>query len=93
MERDFDYIEYNNGMPIKARKDKINDDNTVFDADDFARSWGFDTFMDYLSSDYGLDFISEWKRDNPGIPVIGRYGSNALLEVCDEEFNKYIFNQ
>ena len=37
----------------------------------------------FLGTDKGLDFISEWKKENPNKPVFGDRESGALFEKAN----------
>ena len=67
------------GQPVRISRNKITGEISI-SADDCARILGFDNLNDLLSTDKGLDAISNWKRDNPGKPVFGECGSNAMFQ-------------
>ena len=48
---------------------------------------GYNGIIDLLSSDYGLDVVSDWKKDNPDKPVIGGTGSGSLVEQTTRQYN------
>lgn len=77
------YVSYFEGKPIHFIKNKATG-QIFIDADDVTRALGeADSFIDYLSTDKGLDFVGEWMREHPNEPFIGgavieRKGDNII---------------
>ena len=65
------YIDYFQDNPIRIRQNKFTNE-VMFDANDLCKALGLNnSFKDFLSTDKGLDFINEWKKDNPNTPFFG----------------------
>lgn len=65
------FLDYFEGNPVHFVKNKLTEEISI-NADDAIRAMGYDgTFNDYLGTDEGLDFICEWKKNNPGMPFWG----------------------
>ena len=68
------------GNRVRLMKNKFSG-AIMFNADDVSRCLGLGSSInDFLSTDKGLDFISEWKKENPDKPFIGDYGSDSPLQ-------------
>ena len=67
------------GIRVRFFKNKFTGEIKI-SADDTARCLGYNSLNELLSSDNGLDAISEWKKDNPDRSVFGGYGSGAMFE-------------
>ena len=68
---DIVYLDYFEGNPVHFYKNKLTGEINI-NADDALRAMGYEgTFKDYLGTDEGLDFINEWKKENPGKPFWG----------------------
>lgn len=65
------YLSYFEGKPIHFIKNKATG-QIFIDADDVTRALGeADSFIDYLATDKGLDFVGEWIREHPNEPFFG----------------------
>lgn len=65
------FRDYFEGIPVHFVKNKLTGEISI-NADDAIRAMGYNgTFEDYLGTDEGLDFISDWKRSNPDMPFWG----------------------
>lgn len=65
------FRDYFEGNPVHFFKNKITGQISI-NADDAIKAMGYDgTFIDYLGTDEGLDFISAWKKEHPGTPFWG----------------------
>lgn len=70
-EKEVVYVSHFEGKPIHFIKDKATG-KIIINADDVVRALGeADSFIDYLSSDNGLDFVGEWMKEHPNEPFIG----------------------
>ena len=67
------------GIPVRFFKNKFTGEIKI-SANDTAKCLGYDSLNELLSSDNGLDVISDWKKDNPDKPVFGGYDSGAMFE-------------
>lgn len=67
------------GIPVRFTRNKFTG-KVKISAEDTARCLGYDSLNDLLSTDHGLDVISEFKKEHPDVPVFGDYGSGAMFE-------------
>jgi hypothetical protein len=77
-----DYFE---GIPVRFFRNKFSGEIKIC-GNDMARCLGFNSLNDMLSTDKGLDVISEWRKEHPNKPVFGSVGSGAMFEEAN--FNK-----
>lgn len=62
------------GKEINVMQDKVSKE-LLFDADDVINSLGLgENVKQYFSTDKGLDFISEYKKEYPQKPIFGDDG-------------------
>ena len=65
------YQAYFGECPVRFLLDKRTGEIRI-SADDAMKALGRkETFESYLGTDEGLDFLSDWKRENPGKPFWG----------------------
>lgn len=70
-EKEIIYVSYYENMPIRFMKDKATGEIFV-NSDDIVKALGqSDSFIDFLGTDEGLDYINEWKKYHPGEPFFG----------------------
>ena len=81
------YESYFDNIPVRFIKNVFTGEIKI-SANDTAKCLGFDNLNELLSTDDGLDVISEWKKQNPNKPVFGERGSGALFERTNFENNK-----
>ena len=68
---DIVFLDYFEGNPVHFIKNKLTGEINI-NADDALRAMGYTgSFEDYLGTDEGLDFISDWKKENPDKPFWG----------------------
>ncbi len=68
---DIVFLDYFEGNPVYFYKNKLTGEINI-NADDALRAMGYEgTFENYLGTDEGLDFINDWKKENPGKPFWG----------------------
>jgi prophage antirepressor-like protein len=68
------FLDYFRGNRIEVMKDKISGE-IFFNADDVVRCLGIgNTMNEFLSSDEGLDWINELKKEYPCKTVFGEHG-------------------
>ena len=71
---------YFQGNRVRIMKNKFSG-AIVFNADDVCRCLDLgNSINDFLSTDKGLDFICDWKKENPDKPFIGEYGTDSPLQ-------------
>ena len=70
---------YYDGTPVRFIKSRFTGEIRI-SSNDVARVLGYGSINDLLGTDGGLDAVSDWKKDNPGKTVFGKYGSGAMLE-------------
>ena len=64
-------MSYYENMPIRFLKDKATGEIFV-NSDDIVKALGqSDSFIDFLGTDEGLEYINEWKKNHPGEPFFG----------------------
>jgi len=73
------FVDYFQGIPVRILKNKYTEE-IKFMADDVARCLGYDSLHDLLSSDEGLDYISNWKKEHNDIPLFGNSDSGSMFE-------------
>ena len=73
------FEDYFEGTPIRFVCNKLTNEIKV-DAQAVARCLGYASFDELLSTDEALDGINEIKKEFPGRPLFGEYGSGAILE-------------
>ena len=62
---------YYQGVPVRFYKNKKTNEICI-NADDALMAMGFNgTFIDYLGTDNGLDFINECRKNRPDVPFLG----------------------
>ena len=76
------FADYFTGRLVKFIKNKATGELRV-DANDFAKSYGYENIDALLSTDAGLELISKWKKQNPDGAFLGELGSGAMLEEID----------
>lgn len=70
-EKEIIYVSYYENMPIRFLKDKATGEIFV-NSDDIVKALGqSDSFIDFLGTDEGLEYINEWKKNHPGEPFFG----------------------
>ena len=75
------FKDYFQGNEIKIIKNKLTDE-ICFDANDVVRCAGLANSMDeFLSSDKGLDFISDCKKENPNMQI---FGDNGMIRKLND---------
>ena len=76
------YTDYFNDKPVRFIKDKVTGEIRM-DANDWARSFGYENLDALLETDDGLDVISKWKTQNPDGAFLGELSSGAMFEEID----------
>ena len=70
----FKSINFEHGWILNLMLNKVTNE-VYFDANDVSRCLGLgETIRDFLSTDDGLDTISEFKKEFPDRPIIGKNG-------------------
>ena len=65
------FLDYFEGNPVHFMKNKQTGEISI-NADDAIKALRYDgTFEDYHGTHEGLDFIREWKKNNPDMPFWG----------------------
>lgn len=65
------FVAHFQGSPITFVKNRWTGEMRM-SADDVIKALGLgDNFNEFISTDDGLDFINDWKRDHPDIPFFG----------------------
>lgn len=65
------FTSYYKGQPVRFTRNRWTNE-TLINADDVVRICGISgSFEEYLSTDAGLDFINDWKKDHPNAAFFG----------------------
>lgn len=65
------FLDYFEGTSVHFTRNKMTGEITV-NVDDVVRALGAaNSFEEFLTTDKGLDFINEWKKEHPNTPFFG----------------------
>lgn len=65
------FTSYWKGKPVRFTRNRWTNE-ALINADDVVNILGIaGTFEEFISTDEGLDFINEWKKDHPGASFFG----------------------
>ena len=81
------YESYFENKPVRFIKNIFTGEIRI-SAEDTAKCLGFDNLNDMMGTDEALDAINAYKKEHPGTPVFGQYGSGAMFERTNFENNK-----